>query len=92
MRERAGSHNGIAVRESGQPLGQDRYRLRRVLSEMRQTAAGGHKLIAETLAIMAATDALATESYQRLQKTIEVSTTIPVPGHPPCQGKTRTSR
>jgi PAS domain S-box-containing protein len=82
MRERAGSHNGIAARESGQPLGQERDRLRRVLSEMRQTASGGQKLIAETLAIMAATDALATGSYQRLQKTIEVSTTIPVPGHP----------
>jgi PAS domain S-box-containing protein len=70
----------IAVREFGEALGQDRDRMRRSLSDIRQTMAGGRKLIAETLAMIAVADALATTNWR--QGTLEVSKSAPVgPGH-----------
>jgi hypothetical protein len=58
-------------------------RMRRDLSEMRRAAAGGEKLIAETKALIAIADALATASYYRPRGTIGVSTSAPAgPGHP----------
>jgi hypothetical protein len=76
MWERAGSEVAITVREFGEALGQDRERMRRSLSDIRQTTEGGRKLIAETLAMIAVADALAT-TYWR-QGRIEVSKSAPV--------------
>jgi hypothetical protein len=57
--------------------------MRRVLSEIRETAAGGQKLVAEALVMIAAADSLATASYYRLKPTIDVSTPAPLtPGRP----------
>jgi hypothetical protein len=75
MWERAGSDVAIPIREFGEALGQDRERIRRNLSEMRQTAAGGRKMIAETRALIAVADALATTYW--LQRTIEVPASAP---------------
>jgi PAS domain S-box-containing protein len=75
MWERAGSNVAIPVRESGEALGQERERMRRNLSQMRQTAAGGRKIIAETRALIAVADALATTCW--LQRTIEVPASAP---------------
>jgi hypothetical protein len=81
MWERAASDIAIAVREFGEALGQDRERLRRSLSEIRQTMVGGRKLIAETLHMIAVADTIAT-TYWR-QGPIEVSRSEPVgPGQP----------
>jgi hypothetical protein len=84
MRESGqGAHLAHAVRGSGASIGQERDRMRRVLSEIRETAAGGQKLVAEALVMIAAADSLATASYYRLQPTIDVSTPAPLtPGRP----------
>src|SRR5215475_4693529 len=75
MWERAGPDVAIAVREFGEALGQDRERMRRNLSEIRQVMAGGRKMIAETRALMPVADALATTYL--CPRTIEVSTSAP---------------
>jgi hypothetical protein len=72
MWERAESDVAVAVREFGEALGQDRDRMRRSLCDIRQTMAGGRKLIAETVAMIAVADALAT-TYWRQCATIEAS-------------------
>jgi hypothetical protein len=64
MWERAGSDIAIAVQEFGEALGQDRDRMRRSLFDIRQTMAGGRKLIAETVAMIAVADALATTYWR----------------------------
>jgi hypothetical protein len=71
MWKRAASDVAIPVREFGEALGRDRERLRRSLSEIRQTMVGGRKLIAETLGMIAVADTIAT-TYWR-QGPIEVS-------------------
>jgi PAS domain S-box-containing protein len=82
MWERAESDVAVAVREFGEALGEDRDRMRRSLCDIRQTMAGGRKLIAETVAMIAVADALAT-TYWRQGTTIEASKSAPVgSGHP----------
>jgi PAS domain-containing protein len=84
MRESGqGADLAHAVRAPGASLGQERDRMRRVLSEIRETAAGGQKLAAEALVMIAAADSLATASYYRLQSTTDVSSPAPLaPGRP----------
>jgi hypothetical protein len=83
MWERAASDVAIPVREFGEALGQDRERLfrdlskiRRDLSEIRRAVAIGRETIAETLALMAVADALATPVYYGRPRTIEAATQV----------------
>jgi hypothetical protein len=82
MWERAGSDVAIPVREFGEALGQDREQLfpdlskiRRDLSEIRR-AVIGRETIAQTLALMAVADALATPVYYGRPRTIEATTQV----------------
>ena len=60
--------------EFGQAFGQDRDRMRRELSEIRQAVERGHKSITETQALIHFADSLLAATYGGGQKMIEVST------------------
>src|SRR5215467_1211831 len=60
--------------EFGQAFGQDRDRMRRELSEIRQAVERGHKSITETRALIDFADSLLAATYGGGQKMIEVST------------------
>jgi PAS domain S-box-containing protein len=75
MWERAGLNIAILLREFREALSQDRERMRRNLSGIRQVMADGRKMIADTRALMPVADALA-NTYGR-QGTIEGTTPAP---------------
>ena len=76
MREQAEGldlDDAIIVREFGEAFGQERDRMRRNLSEIRQAVAHGHKSITETRALIDFADSLLAATYGGAQKMIEVS-------------------
>lgn len=74
---------GIAFGELDKPFNREMRRLRHNLSEFRGLVAGGHKVIAETLAWIAFADSLVATTYYGRESTIEVTTSAPrATGHP----------
>jgi hypothetical protein len=75
MWERAGSDVAISVREFCEALGHSE-RVFRDFSKIRRAVAIGREMIAETLALMAVADALATPIYYARPRTIEAATQV----------------